>query len=278
MGNDTYGITLGFEDLLVMLRVLGIRQLFGMPEDPMAGVPAEQANAALAAAERSLRARGFLQVSDDQERVIVYSPVAAMILTCALAPGVLRVFATAGGGPQTLRYYHASPDMAVEHSFPERGLNCFTAAPTFRHLSGRLFDMLKIGQQPQPAVAAGTTTEASLQKARDLARADQQSAASALQKGGLAEATALRVGRALSRPLCTATVSAAYADENIPVQGLALIVEESAIWGVVSGEQEGTAQVLPLSGQEAAGRILSLLEAGTMAEERGKKDAQQMSQ
>jgi hypothetical protein len=278
MGNDTYSITLGFEDLLVMLRVLGIRQLFGMPEDPMAGVPAEQANASLAAAERSLRARGFLQVNDDQERIIVYSPVAAMILTCALAPSVLRVFATAGGGLQTLRYYYASSDMAVEHSFPERGLNRFTAAPTFQHLSGRLFDLLKIGQQPQPADASGTTTEASLQRARDLARADQQSAASALQKGGLTEATALRIGRALGHALCTATVSAAYTNENIPVQGLALIVEESAIWGVVSGQQEGTAQVLPLSGQEAASRILAMLEAGRMAEERGTKIAQQVGQ
>ena len=138
MQESTITLTLAIEELLLFLRLLKVEHMPGLPETPWAGVPDEQSARALVAAERSLRARGLIQVRKDERRVDI-DPVLTGLVAACLIPhySVRAIFQQAGQDPET-RYYHVTPTLSVEHASPGAGLHAFTAATAPESQSDRL--------------------------------------------------------------------------------------------------------------------------------------------
>ena len=258
MTTDVFDVTLGFEDLLVMLRLLDIAPLPGLARNPEEGVPPEEMDAALAAAERSLRARGFIHLSDDGQEITLYSPLPAVLLSCATAHTVLRVLAETADRPQGERFFHIADELAVEHSFPENGLFGFTSAPQFQDIADRLLGFLQIEHQPRPTGGGGIVSDESIDRARELAAENEDEATALLKQGGLPRKTAQGLVEAWRRPVCLGAVVAAHGDEQITSEDLGIVQGSKGIWFMEAGQQEDQIKISAVTGDEAAERIMAM--------------------
>jgi hypothetical protein len=254
---NVISLTFGYEEVLFLIHLLRIPPLSGLDEDPLAGTPAEQVNAAMVGAERALRARGFIQVAPGEQPAAVYSPVIALLASCATAETTLLVTAETGDQPLEARYYHVTQHLAVERSFPQPGLHCFTGGPEFDGVSWRLLEFLHLDHQPQPDGSAGSISQAILEEARSVASSDRLAAVTILQSSGLTETTAQVLAEALGNPVCIGMVSAVYSDPQRDPQGLGVVVAHRGVWLITSKEEDGELGIFPVSGEEAAKRILA---------------------
>ena len=264
--DDTMMLTLSLEELVLLLNLLKIGRLPGMAEDPSADAPPDQVAGAMAAAERALRARGFIQITSEDEPIIVFSPVLALLLGCVAAHTVMLAASEPAERPADARYYHVSEHLAVGRSFPQLGLHRFTGGPEFGDISGELLEMLDINSQPRPSGRAGTVSADSMAKARDMAPNDKEKEASLLHEGGLPPDTAQAVAQALHEPVCVGSVTAEYGGPDSRLESLGVVVTEQGIWGVVPGDEDDMLEILPLSGDEAAERIMAMATAGVPTE------------
>ena len=267
MENDnTIVLTLSLEELVLLLNLLEIGRLPGMAEDPSADAPPDQVDGAMAAAERGLRARGFIQITSEDEPIIVFSPLLALLLGCVAAHTVMLAASEPAGRPADARYYHVSEHLAVERSFPQLGLHRFTGGPEFGDIAGELLEMLDINSQPRPSGRAGTVSAANMATVRDLAPNDKEKAASLLQEGGLPPDTAQALAEALHEPVCVGSVTAEYGRPDSRLEDFGVVVTEQGIWGVVPGGKDDMMEILPLSGDEAAERVMAMATPGVPTE------------
>jgi len=264
--DDTIMLTLSLEELVLLLDLLEIGRRPGMAQDRSADAPPDQVDGAMAAAERGLRARGFIQITGEDEPVIVFSPLLALLLGCVAAHTVMLAASEPAERPADARYYHVSEPLAVERSFPQLGLHRFTGGLEFGDIAGQLLEMLDINSQPRPSGRAGTVSADNLAAVRDLAPNDKEKAASLLQEGGLPADTAQAVAEALHEPVCVGSVTAEYGGPESRLESLMVVVTQQGIWGVVAGDEDDMMEILPLSGDEAAQRIMAMATAGAPTE------------
>lgn len=255
---DTYTFVFGLEELILLMRIADVPALPSLPGDPFEGVSEERALAALSAAERSLRARGFITYQGPGKSAIIYSPVLALIGTCKLARAISMVAAQKLAQSPELRYYYVSPYMAVEHAFPEEGLHRFTGAPSIRDLADHLRQALCLtDQQMMSGVPEGDLSQAALEAARNTASAGE--AHRLLLNEHLPNALATPLAKALVQPVCTGTVSTAYVDNQRAPATIGLVVDETTVWLLEQGAADGPFHIASVSSDAVLARLITMM-------------------
>ncbi len=266
MDEDIVSIVFGYEELLLLLQLLQIAPLPGMDQNPAEGASPDTIDGAMVAAERGLRARGFIHAVEGEDEIIVYAPIMSLLGSCVTAHTLLLVTVEPGDGPADARYYHISEHMAVERSFPDVGLHQFTGGVQFEQIAHRLLEMLRISDQSRPADGRGTVVGSALEEARDKAPSDKDEALRALEQGGLPPDIAQGLARTLSDLVCVGTVGAEYADPEAASRGVEIVVGQQGIWGLLATDEDDQFEVLSLSGDDAAERIMAMATAGVPTE------------
>jgi len=246
---DTYAFTFSLEELILLMRIADLPTLASLPVNPFEGVSEERALGALAAAERSLRARGFLQSQGPEKPPVVYSPVLALIGTCKLAQTIAMIIAQPLDKPTDARYYYVSPYMAVEHAFPEEGLHRFTGAPAIDDLVEPMKQFMHLdGQQALADMPVGLLSPAAMEEARNATSAD--AALKVLLDQGMPEILAHPLSQSFVNPVCVSTVSIATPNSSVSGKSLGLIVDQQTVWMLEQQGGDGLFQVSSVSAQE----------------------------
>lgn len=255
---DTYTFTFSLEELVLLMRIADLPVLASLPGNPFEGVSEERALGALAAAERSLRARGFLQPQGPEKPFAVYSPVLALIGTCKLARAIAMVIAQPHDRPTDARYYYASPYMAVEHAFPDEGLHRFTGAPSIDDLAETMKQFLHLdGQQALGGLSEGLLSPTAMEAARNAASPDV--AFQTLIDQGMPEALAHPLSQSFVQPVCVGTVSVSISDSPNPQRHMGLVADQRTVWLLEQVSDGEPFRVTSISAQEAIRHVCDLM-------------------
>lgn len=259
---NTYSFTFGQEELLLLLRILDIPTLPGLPLQPLAGISEEQARIAFATAERSLRARGFLQVRQGEKPFVVYSPVLALIGTCKLAQTLTMIAKQRSDKTIEMRFYYTSPYMVVEHAVPEEGLHRFTGAPTAGDLTDQLKQLLHLnGQQALSHMPEVTFSQQTMVMARNAASIE--AAVQALVDQGLPDAVVRPIAQAFVEPVCVGTIGTSRLGEPTQEQNLGLLINHDTIWRLETGKDGATVRATSVSAQQVIEQLQHMMSLPT---------------
>jgi hypothetical protein len=241
-------LRLGREELALMLRILRTPTLPGLGTDPLEGLTEEQADLALTAAERSLRARGILQVAEGEKRVQVDPVTFALIGTCILPKTSLMMSCQTMDGKTTIRYYHIGEHLTVEHSFPEIGVSSFWGTAQWRPMLPRMLDLLQLDRKESLLCPPVSLLNDQLDLAKDLAiKQNLLALQELLRKSGAASDSAELLAQTLvrARRSC-AMVKIDYSNRGTAtpassVAGFATIEGSGSLW-LLTPETTNTGQ------------------------------------
>ncbi len=270
-----FGIRLGQEELVVLLGVLRASTLPGLGEDPLGGVSEEQREAALGAAERSLRARGLIAVDAAESRVEVEPLTLALLGTCVYPRYTISFAALDKTGNIDAAYYHGRDDFLVEHSFPEPGICEFLTAAGKEAMHDRLMHRMGLAGGPAPAGKPFKVPLSGMEEARELAKAGKrEEIIKVLAEKGMGREEAEMVTAIFeSSTRSFFMVRADYGEtpDETRGEGIALLEQDGGYW-LMSGDadREDRFNVEPVSSKEAEARVREFISAvgGTKGQER----------
>jgi hypothetical protein len=263
MNPEMLQVTLGREDLFVLLQIFHAPALPGLEGNPWEGMPAGLAAAALVSAERSLRARGILLVKEDEKRIEVEPVTMALVGSCLKPRYSLLVTSQARGQSLTTRFYHIAPHLTVEHSSPEVGLYQFTGVAEQREMVPRILTSLQLSAPVLLHCPPAQITEATLIQARSQAQAgDTEYVHSLLRNSGVADTTADALATTLANPLMNGSI--VKLEYSKPPQdqahGFSILEGTNGLWAMTPTKNgELKIKIESVSTQQVEERLTDLL-------------------
>lgn len=256
----------GRDELIFLLRLMRAFTLPGLGDDPLAGFTQEEATAALMAAEQSLKARGIIDVSDKEERVKLDQITYILVGSCIRPLASIYVSSIGAGGTGAIKYYHISPHLTVEHSFPEVGVDGFFAAPNPIPMLSRILDLMALDGS-KPAAAPFEIEQSILDQAKAAAQAgNRKSALDCLKKSSADSRSATGFVGTLMEPLHNSSVikvrhAHAGSADGGPIEGFATLQGVSGLWALVPKTEDERRVVLvaPIGAEEAKRRVSALV-------------------
>lgn len=258
--SDTLTLTFGYEEVLLLTRLLKIPALPGMADDLLANTPESEIKAALGSAERSLQARGMVKINANETPISIYRPILALFASCANAQAIATIAVKANNQPLQVRFYHIAAHLSVERSFPHAGLHTFTGAVSPQIFAERLDTFLELSKQPLASDISVTLTRAVYEQAQQ--SPSVEAAAQSLVAGGVAQDAAQILAADMQQSRCDVVISVAYRDQHIAAQSLALKVTETTVWLTRAGASEDQLLMQLVSGPAALNQVLALLSWG----------------
>jgi hypothetical protein len=189
MNARTLSVRLSTEELMLVLWLLNTPTLPGMGPNPFGDWSAEQIGAALASAERSLRARRLVSKAEDGT-IQMDQVVMALVGTCAVPEFSLVLTSEAPDTGRIVHYFHATHLLAVEHSNPEPGVHLFEALSGAEAIVERIGELMQLADQPAPNAKPAQVPFATLEQVTQLVLEDPQKAMTTLLNAGMDERTA----------------------------------------------------------------------------------------
>jgi len=201
------GLSLGREELILLLRLMDLQTIPGLEEEPLSHLSKVQRETAMMTAMHSLLARGVIQHSvGSPEEVEIDTTVAGLVTGGLRARASITASRARPGGTVITRYYHflsLVPYLVVEHSSPETGVHTFQMTKRPETVLRRLGGLLNLQEQGIPTGEGGEIAEGTFLQARQAAAEGEEigKVEAVLRKGGLDEETARGLGLALCQPL-----------------------------------------------------------------------------
>lgn len=139
-------IVLSQEELIFLLRIVGVSGILGMGLQSLQELDTEQFNLLMGSAERTLIARQFLSMTSE-DSLTIDRVVLALLGPCIIPEkSIIVTLWEHREGSQAI-YYHNSGEMLIEHLYLGNGLHHFAALTGTAMLLDRLADYLQIGGQ-----------------------------------------------------------------------------------------------------------------------------------
>ncbi len=257
MDDNELSLTLGREELLLLMHLMGLQTIPGLEEEPLARLTEAQVEATMVAAEHSLLARGLIRhASETSEEVEVDAIAAALVSSGLRARASFMVARARPDEAATTRYYHLlshDPYLAVEHGSPEPGLHTFRAMKDRAQVLARWESLLNLQDQPAPPAPGGGLTEEALLQARQAAVEREEDAVvqEYLRNGGLRADTAASLASTLLHLLSESSVIRVDLEREGEVAGFALLEGRDGLWLLPMQQNTSTSiRVLPLSADD----------------------------
>jgi hypothetical protein len=254
-------ISLSQEELIYLLMLMKTTSIPGLEAQPMVNLGKEQTNLLLAAAERSLLARGFIHI-ENGKTVGIDQVILALVGTCAMPEYSVLVSTSFGRSKQQSQFFHAAQKMAVEHTITRPGLHHFIALKKTMDFLPRIKIFLRLSNQPAAPGSSIQLSPDTFQKAGDMAIQSQSDAIALLQTLGIDHQNAERLAVALAGPVSNSSVVAiefAKSDHPTP-KGMALLEGSKGIWSMQFQSQNGSSIVnlVPTSADEVYDKLSEL--------------------
>ncbi|OQY44085.1 MAG: hypothetical protein B6242_13415 [Anaerolineaceae bacterium 4572_78] len=123
--NNKHIVTLNFsqEELLTLVQSLGAETMLGLGNDPFGSLSDEQIKLLKSSAQRSMLARGYLVITD--ENVLAIDSVVRNIINICIKPQhfVVLISRVPDDKESVVESYYLVPDLTVEHVKPYPGIH-----------------------------------------------------------------------------------------------------------------------------------------------------------
>jgi hypothetical protein len=261
MNARTLSVRLSTEELMLVLWLLNTPTLPGMGPNPFGDWSAEQIGAALASAERSLRARRLVSKAEDGT-IQMDQVVMALVGTCAVPEFSLVLTSEAPDTGRIVHYFHATHLLAVEHSNPEPGVHLFEALSGAEAIVERIGELMQLADQPAPNAKPAQVPFAALEQVTQLVLEDQQKAMTTLLNAGMDERTASELINTLGRVRRrSALASVHHLREATPTSdGFVVLEGPNGLWAMqIIGEESSTVKLWPISAADVRLRVRELV-------------------
>jgi hypothetical protein len=172
-------VLLSREELLVVLRSLGVTTIPGLDDDPQGPLTAEQQALALTVAERALQARALIERRDDSWAI--HNALLSAVGVCAFPQKMFYAYHWPAGAPFPVRYFgHQRGGECIVHTRPAEVLHLFTRLPSVALMVEQLLAFCA-WRDPAPAPRPGfSLNRADLAQVRSCAERGETAAAQAL--------------------------------------------------------------------------------------------------
>jgi len=268
MNKPPLSLRLSTEELMLVLWLLNTPTLPGMGDNPFGEWSQEQISAALACAERSLRARQLVNKGEDG-RIQMDQVVMALVGTCAVPEFSVVLTSEAPDTGRIVHYFHATHLLAVEHSNPEPGVHLFEALTDASAILKRLEALLQIDQQPAPQANPARITFGLLQDATQAAAKDPEKATALLTNAGVDKETAKELSNALAHVRRRSALASVQhlREANPSSSGFVLLEGPTGFWGMQIDENDAPTKVhiWPQSAKDIRLRLKELIAGEILA-------------
>lgn len=270
MQTSILSIRLGTEELFFLLWLLNTPSLPGMGANPFGNWTENDIAAALASAERSLRARRFIRKAHDGQ-ILMDQAVMALIGTCAVPETSLLLTCETPQTGRVVHYFHATRFLAVEHTNPEPGIHLFEALADRNAILHRLETLLGLNEQSAPPASVAHLTLFTLQEATRAAQEGVEKAQAILNRAGMEQKTAQALAETLSQTRRRASLAVIHhlRSDHPHSDGVAILEGPSGLWAFqVEGEEANAlVHLWPQSAEEIRARLRELLSPSTFRED-----------
>ena len=264
MTEDFLSMLLSQEELVVLLRILRAPGILGLDTKFLNNMSTEQVAAALVAAERSLYARGLIQVNENENRVDIDATALALVGTCLLPEYTLMAFSNDDNSLPSIHYYHVSSSLAVEFFSREQGLLSFLGTDQAQKLLPSIENILRLRNQKAPAKQSICLPEDSFVQAWENMKSGKRKLAEEIfQKEKAHKPTFDALLKSLEKPICNGSVIRldATTDNKNQTSGFSFIEGKDGIWIISPEKKNDTAwvNISPCSADEVRASICALL-------------------
>lgn len=194
------------EELLYLLRSLGLPDLPGMGENPWGHIPNDQAVMVLETAGRGLVAREIVKVRGAQ--VIVDKRV-VQVLSVSAYPQQMVILTYNRSGPAENHNFYRGKDYDIEHSLPYPWIHEFRTIPV-SDMGFGIIRKLVTKSKIFGATRSCIVQQAKLNEIRNISVQSVDLAAKRLEENGLPVAEAQQLARVLATPSLKLLVQAVY--------------------------------------------------------------------
>jgi len=123
---NTVAFRLSLEELLYLLSALNLKTIPDLGGKPFGDIPAKQKDQILMAGFNGLRAKGWVQLPEDEgEPIVVDKLFASTLVVCATSNKMLSIETISRSKPSLQVYFYHSPNMFVVHRLIDSGLHEF---------------------------------------------------------------------------------------------------------------------------------------------------------
>lgn len=235
-------IQLSQEELLYLLRSLGLPDLPGMGDRPWGHITQENSLLVMETAGRGLVARGFIHFGSDQ--IVIEENVRDLLTISAYPQQLVVITHNQGAEASQCNYYHGK-DTEIEHRQSYPWIHQFRRGPTGEMglpLVLGLIENINFGE-PTPVFPI---PQEKLEEARMLSGKDQQAAADVLSEMGVTLENSEKLTSVLASPKVKILLQAIYELKD-PIQQtiLSVLADEHSCWLISADQQPGRlAQVM----------------------------------
>jgi hypothetical protein len=267
MNKPPLSIRLSTEELMLVLWLLNTPTLPGLGDNPFGEWSPDQISAALASAERSLRARRLVSKGEEGS-IQMEQVVMALVGTCAVPEFSVVLTSEAPPTGRIVHYFHATQLLAVEHSNPEPGVHLFDALADSSALLERLQELMELDQQPAPKAKPSRVTLTLLQEATQKALQDSKQVAALFLNSGLDKDTAREFGNTLAQTRRRSALASIHhlRQETPSSDGFVVLEGPSGLWALQITGEDASAMVnlWPQSAGDIRLRLKELIAGETL--------------
>jgi hypothetical protein len=166
-------IMLSQEELMVILHYLQVQELPGFDRSVFEGLSEQELKRIMAIAERSLIARQFFLI--DQDQMTLHDAVYAMVAACAMPDeSIVLSFQYADANQVShVQFFHAARNMVVHHSSPITGIHQFIALKDRKSMQTSIISLLEVNKYGKEKDLSGTISDRVISAAREMIQQDK---------------------------------------------------------------------------------------------------------
>lgn len=273
MDQEMLSLILGNEEVVVLLHLFHVKTLLGLGSNPLPGMSKSQSAAALVAAEHSLRAKNILRVVEKEKKIEIDRVAIALVGSCVTSQTVFLISRQLPDGTRRVNYYYVTPQLVIEHAFPETGLQQFTAAAKVVEMFPRIDTFLNLEIQTAPSCPSAQMTQDALSQAKEQARNQNQPTVERfLHDQGIPESTGHELAETLTHWVASGSIiriNLRTEDRKITSEegGLAILEGTNGLWAITPEgvETRLRLKVEPISAIVLRARLTALLDHSSMS-------------
>ena len=197
---------LGREELVLLVWLLKYPTLPGLGDKPLGDATPGQVKAMLATAERSLGARGWLEIRDSG-LLHIQPDLAAMLQICGDPDATIWFSRRQPDGDGDVFHFYLKQDIIVHHDYPKPGLHRLAVLPSPKLLLDHLIQNIPIkGEMELVNYDAQIADSLIIAAKRSAQEAGPVTAAKMLVRNGIEYKFAEALSQAFAQPLGEATL------------------------------------------------------------------------
>lgn len=253
-------LTLTFEELAVLLNIMGVDAFAGFDREVLNQVTPEQQSLIESTARRGLIARQYISVEDGELKI---EPLVLTLLTACVVPATTTVMVINRPAAESeLHYLHEAEEVVVAHTPQDEGFHRFIWRRTLQPLVESALVVLDLQKESTIDCPSVVVSESVLTQAREAVPQGEARVQAVLQRAGVPQETAVPLSHSLVTARTYATLAHIDHEQDNAQDGWTLLEADNGLWlvqPVTNNQINEPVQIEPVTKLAAKQAIIDLL-------------------